>query len=256
MPRNFVKGLVSVVIPVYNAEKYIKFALDSVFIQNFPNLEVILIDDCSTDGSCSLINDLIADKPFAKYVKLEVNSGVAVARNKGLELASGQYIAFIDSDDIWESGKLNRQLKLFARYPKIPFTYTAIKYIDELGKELKNKRDVKEKITYPFLLRNTVVATSTVVIDRNVVGDIRFVNRRSAEDYSLWLTLLKHHGPAYGINEAFTSYRKSSTSVSSNRIGEVKYFYAVQTEDLHISKLKACFNTICYIFNAVKKHYL
>ena len=255
MSRSFVEGLVSVIIPVYNAEKYIKSALDSVFIQNFPNIEVILIDDCSTDNSKTLIQDLISDKAFVRYLKLENNSGVAVARNKGLELASGQYIAFIDSDDIWGSDKLNRQLKLFEHYPEAPFTYTAIKYIDEFGKELKKKRNIKEKITYPFLLKNTVVATSSVIINRNVVGDIRFVNRRSAEDYSMWLTLLKLYGPAYGINEAFTSYRKSSTSVSSNRVGEVKYFYAVQTEDLHISKLKACFNTICYILNAVKKHY-
>ena len=100
-----------------------------------------------------------------------------------------------------------------------------------------------------------MIATSTVMIDRNVVPEIVMPNRRSAEDYSLWLTLLREYGPAYGINEVYTSYRISSTSVSHNRVGEVKYFYRVQTEDLHISKFAAIVNTICYIFNAVLKHF-
>ena len=100
-----------------------------------------------------------------------------------------------------------------------------------------------------------MIATSSVIIDREVVKQIIMPNRRSAEDYSLWLYLLKEYGDAYGLNEALTRYRKSSDSISSNRVGEVKYFYSVQTEDCGVNSVHALLNTVCYIFNAVKKHF-
>lgn len=247
--------LISIVVPVYNAEKYLEETIKSIFLQGYPELEVILVDDCSTDGSADIIRRNQELYPNVYYHKLDVNSGVAIARNTAIELAKGRFVAFVDSDDIWKPGKLEKQLSLFNEHPGCPFTYTAIDYIDENGKLLKNKRSLRESVTYNYVLRNTMIATSTVIIDRNVVPDVVMPNRRSAEDYSLWLSLLKKYGPAYGINEALTSYRISSTSISSNRKKEVKYFYAVQTQDLGINKLYATFNTVCYIFNAVKKHF-
>ena len=247
--------LISIVVPVYNAEKYLEETIKSIFLQGYPELEVILVDDCSTDGSADIIRRYQELYPNVYYHKLDVNSGVAIARNTAIELAKGRFVAFVDSDDIWKPGKLEKQLSLFNEHPGCPFTYTAIDYIDENGKLLKNKRSLRESVTYNYVLRNTMIATSTVIIDRNVVPDVVMPNRRSAEDYSLWLSLLKKYGPAYGINEALTSYRISSTSISSNRKKEVKYFYAVQTQDLGINKLYATFNTVCYIFNAVKKHF-
>ena len=235
--------IVSIIIPVYNAEKYLPETLDSVLIQDYPHKEVIIIDDCSKDGSANIVKQYQNKVDYISYHKLSVNSGVAVARNTGIKHAKGRYIAFIDSDDIWMPGKLTRQIALFDN-KSTPFTYTAIKMINEQSIEIKGRRNVKERITYNFLLRNTMIATSTVIIDRNVAPEIVMPNRRSAEDYSLWLSLLKEYGPAYGINEALTSYRISSTSISSNRKKEVKYFYAVQTEDIGIKKISAAFNTL------------
>lgn len=151
--------------------------------------------------------------------------------------------------------KLTTQIALFKKYKGIPFTYTAVCYIDESGNEIMGKRSVKEKVSYSYLLRNTMIATSTVIIDRNVVSEISMPNRRSAEDYSLWLSLLKEYGDAYGINEVYTKYRKSSNSISSNHIKEVKYFVSVQRKDMNLPVFMICFNTVCYIINAVKKHY-
>ena len=247
---------VSVIIPVYNAEKYISETLDSVIAQNYPDIEIILIDDCSTDNFAQIIRDYMSKYSCIKYYKQDNNSGVAIARNTGVRHATGRFIAYIDSDDVWKEGKLKRQLQFFDEHKGSPFTYTAIEYIDENSRPLKSKRNVRNKVSYNYILRHTIIATSTVIIDRNVVSEIVMPNRRSAEDYSLWLTLLRDYGPAYGINEAYTSYRISTTSVSHNRIGEVKYFYDVQVKDLKISKIYAAFNTICYIINAVKKHYL
>lgn len=247
--------LVSVIIPVYNAEKYLRYTLDSVIEQDYPYKEIIIVDDCSTDRSYEVVKEFQMKFTDITYLRLEENSGVAIARNKAIELASGRFIAFIDSDDIWESMKLSKQLGLFELYNGTPFTYTAISYIDEEGKQIKGKRNVKERVSYKYLLKNTMIATSSVIIDREVVNQIKMPNRRSAEDYSLWLSLLKQYGDAYGLDEALTRYRKSSDSLSSNRIGEVKYFYSVQTVDCNVNKVQAFINTICYLFNAVKKHF-
>lgn len=248
--------LVSVIVPVYNAEKYIRQALKSIITQDYPYKEIIIVDDCSTDMTYEMVRDIISKTPYVVYYKLDKNSGVAVARNVAIGLAKGRFIAFLDSDDVWNMGKLTEQLKLFEKYKGTPFTYTAIEYIDEKGNVIKRKRNLKEKVTYSYLLRNTIIATSTVIIDREVVKSIVMPNRRSAEDYSLWLTILKEYGVAHGINYAYTQYRKTANSISANRIGEVKFFYAVQVEDLQIPKLQVGFNTVCYILNAVKKHFL
>ena len=246
---------VSIIIPLYNAEKYIEETLLSVDAQDYPDKEVIIVDDCSKDSSAEIVKRVQGKMPYIQYHKLEQNSGVAIARNTAIRLAKGRFVAFVDSDDVWKPGKLKQQLELFSKHPGCPFTYTAIDYIDEGSNPLKGKRSLKEEVSYNYILRNTVIGTSTVIIDRQVVPEIVMPNRRSAEDYSLWLSILKKYGNAYGINEALTSYRISSTSVSSNRAGEVKFFYDVQVNDLHINKVYAAFNTVCYILNAIKKHY-
>lgn len=247
--------IISVVIPVYNSEKYIADTLDSVISQDYRHIEIITVDDCSTDKSADIIKQYQQKIPYIKYYRLMKNSGVAIARNKAIEIATGRYIAFLDSDDVWEEGKLVNQLKVFEEHYNIPFTYTALSYIDENGKQIKGKRALIEHVTYKYLLKNTMLATSTIIIDRNVVNEIVFPNRKSAEDYSLWLSLLKNYGDAYGINRAYTRYRKSSTSISSNKVKEVKYFFSVQLEDFHIPRLLVFFNSCCYIVNAVKKHF-
>lgn len=246
---------VSVIIPLYNAEKYIRETIESVIAQDYPNIEIIIVDDCSTDGSQLIVKKMCDKYPNIIYHKLDVNSGVAIARNEAIKLAKGRFIAFCDSDDVWEKDKLVIQLKLFEKHSNVPFTYTAVSYIDEESNAIKGKRKVKEKASYSYLLRNTMIATSTVIIDRAVVNEIKMPNRKSAEDYSLWLSLLKKYGDAYGIDEAFTKYRKTSNSLSSNRVGEVKYFFDVQRNDRGINCIAVTINTICYIFNAVKKHF-
>lgn len=247
---------VSVIIPLFNAERWIESTIKSVVNQNYYPIEIIVVDDCSTDNSADIIKKIQRDIPYLKYYRMEQNSGVGLARNKGIEISSGIYLAFLDSDDIWHSEKLTKQLALFEQNPSVPLTFTAIQYIDENGMLIKKKRNIKQRISFKYLLRNTMIATSSVIINRKVVKDCKMPNRKSGEDYSTWLSILKKYGDALGINEALTSYRISNTSLSHNRANEIRHFYAVQTEDIGISKICACINTIFYIFNAVKKHYL
>ena len=253
MSEKYVKGLVSVIMPAYNAEKYIMQAIDSVLSQTYKSIEIIVIDDCSTDRTKEKVLKY-SNVPNVFYCKAEVNNGVAAARNLGISKAKGQYIAFLDSDDVWVPTKIERQIQIMSE-TKTPLAFTAIEYINSESERIKGKRAIKERVTYKLLQKNTMIATSSVVVDRNIVGDFVFPNRKTCEDYSLWLQILKEYGDAIGIDEALVQYRILATSLSSNKAKEIKHFYLVQTQDLHINKIKALFNMICYILNAIKKHY-
>ncbi len=251
----YIENKVSVIMPAYNASLYIEKAILSVEKQNYTNIEIIIINDCSTDNTEEIIHNLQEIYDNIVYLKTETNSGVAKARNQGLSIATGQYIAFLDSDDIWLENKIQTQLQIFKDYKNIPFTYSAIHTINDQDQIIKKAKKIKTKATYKMLLKNTYVATSTVIIDRKVTGDFLMPLRKSAEDYSLWLTLLKKFGTAIGTNEVLVNYRKTSNSLSANKIKEIKYFMQVQREDMHIGRIKVLFNTFCYILHAIKKHY-
>ncbi len=250
----YVKGLVSVIMPAYNAENYIMQAIDSALSQTYKNIEIIVIDDCSTDGTKAKVLSY-SNIPNVFYYKAEVNNGVAAARNLGISKAKGQFIAFLDSDDVWASTKIERQLQILSNN-ETPLSFTAIEYINSDGERIKGKRQIKERVSYSLLQKNTMIATSSVIVNRDVVGDIEFPNRKTCEDYSLWLQILQKFGDAIGIDEALVQYRITATSLSANKAKEIKHFYLVQTQDLHINRIKAAFNLLCYIFNAIKKHYL
>lgn len=254
MVRKMQDNLVSVIIPTYNSEKYIDETLNSVLAQTYREFEIIIIDDCSKDNTWEIIKEY--EKKYNNIVclKQERNKGVAEARNRGINKATGRYIAFLDSDDLWDKEKLEKQIKLL-KNTKEAVTCTKIRMINEKGEKLNNKCPMIEKISFNFLLRNTIIATSSVMIDREKIEKIKFPDRRSTEDYSLWLNLLKKHD-IIGSLEELTFYRKTSNSLSSNKFKEIIYFYDVQVKDQQIKRIKALTNTFYYIVNAFKKHYL
>ena len=255
MENRYELGLVSVVMPLYNAEKYVEKAITSVENQTYKKVEIIVVDDCSKDNGVSVVEELAKKYSNIVLLKNEQNKGVALTRNYAISNAKGQYIAFLDSDDVWESNKLESQFELFKKNPGCPLAYTAIDFIDEAGLTIKSKRKVKEIVTFKYLLRHTPIATSTVMIDRFIVGDFEMPNRKTCEDYSLWLTIIKKFGAAKGLNTVLTHYRKTSTSLSSKKSKEIKHFYNVQVVDIKINKISALFNTFCYVCYAFKKHF-
>ena len=132
-----IKDLVSVIIPVYKAERFIKQTINSVINQTYKNIEIIIVDDCSPDKSADIILEMAKIYSQIKYFKLDVNSGAAVARNKGIEVSEGQYIAFLDSDDSWKPSKIEKEIELL-REKNGNFAFTAIEMIDEEGKIIKS----------------------------------------------------------------------------------------------------------------------
>ncbi|MGB4386964.1 MAG: glycosyltransferase family 2 protein, partial [Caldicoprobacterales bacterium] len=124
------EGLVSIITPAYNCEKYIGETIESVLKQSYENWELIIVDDCSTDNTKSVVEEYIKRDKRIKYYSLDVNSGAAVARTKAMELASGEYIAFLDSDDLWMPNKLEKQIS-FMKANNYNFTCTSYEQVDE-----------------------------------------------------------------------------------------------------------------------------
>lgn len=255
MDKKYIDGLVSVIMPVYNAEKHIKESIESVLGQTYPQIELVLVDDCSQDKSADIITAFQDKYPQIVYYKQEYNQGAGAARNKALENAKGQYVAFLDSDDIWKKEKISCQIELM-NTQNTPFSYTAIEMINDEGDVIKEKRNVKETCDYNYLLHNTMIATSSVVIDRMVLGDFRMPLRRGGQDYATWLMLLRNNTVAKGINEAMVQYRVAKGSLSSNKFKSIKQVWEIQTQDEKIGKVKALFHIICFGFNALKKYFM
>lgn len=246
-------NVISVIIPAYNAEKYIGQTLESVLAQNCDELEILVIDDCSKDGTLEIVKKYSEQYPQIKVIELTVNSGVAVARNTAIERATGRYIAFMDSDDLWERNKISAQIKLM-QDKDATMSFTAIDMIDDGGNCVKGKRKIKTVVDYKVLLHNTVIPTSSVVIDREKSGDFRMPLLRSGQDYATWLMLLRNGVKAYGIDEALVHYRVGHKSLSSNKLKSIKQVYTIQTQQEKICKISAAYNTVCFAFNALKKY--
>lgn len=249
----YTEELVSVITPIYNAGKYLKSTLDSILSQTYKKIEIVLVDDCSTDNSAAIIREYQKAHPQIVYHLQEKNMGAGAARNKALEIAKGQYVAFLDSDDLWMPNKTELQLATMKKELS-PFSYTAIEMIDSAGNITKSKRTLKERCDYNYLLHNTIIATSSVIIDRNILGNFRMPLRRGGQDYATWLMLLRNGTVACGLNESLVKYRVASGSLSSNKFKSIKQVWEIQTQDEKINKFSAAFHVICFSFNALKKY--
>lgn len=246
---------VSVITPVYNAERFIEKTVESAATQTYRDIEIVLVDDCSKDKSAEIISALQEKYQNIIYHKQDTNQGAAVARNTALKLAKGRYVAFLDSDDLWLPEKTERQLSLMQE-KNCPFSYAAIDFMDEAGNIVKGKRSLQETCDYHYLLRNTIIATSTVIIDRNIMGDFQMPLRRGGQDYATWLMLLRGGTIARGINEVLSHYRISSNSLSSNKWKSIEQVWQIQTRDEGIGKAQVLWNECCFVWNALKKYKL
>lgn len=243
---------VSVIIPVYNKERYLANTIESIINQSYKDWEIILVDDCSTDNSAKTISRYTEKYPNIVYHKQEKNGGAAVARNTALTLAKGRYAAFLDADDEWYPNKLEKQLEFMASNNTM-MSCTALECVDEDGKPLNSIRPVKRDISYEFLLKNTMIATSTVIVDRNKTGDFQMPLRRRGQDYATWLKLLRSGENCLGLNDVLTKYRVMKDSLSSNKWSSIKQVWEIQTINEGINKFKASINIGFFIFNALRK---
>ncbi len=209
--------VVSVVMPAYNSEKYIAKSVKSVLEQSFRDFELIIVDDCSTDKTFDIIKELLRMDSRIKCCRLKKNSGVATARNFGMSLSRGEWIAFIDSDDLWASEKLERQLET-ARNEKADIVYCSYSIVDETGKRVCEDFIVPEKTDYESILVKNIIGLSTVLINKILCKKYSFSTELYHEDYAFWLDVLKDGNKAVGNVDVEVHYCMRGGSRSSGKI--------------------------------------
>jgi len=226
---NYENKIVSIIIPLYNSENFFSETIESILNQTYKNIEVIIVDDCSTDNSFRLAAAFMFLDARIKLIKNVKNSGPGLSRLNGLRLAKGAFIAFIDSDDVWQSNKLAIQLDFMSKYD-IKFSYTAFRRFSSNENRVANKLgrliSVPEFMSYKDLLSNTAIATSTVIISRDIFPDLEGINTSKIyiEDYVLFFSMLKKGVIAGGLNIDLMRYRVQKNSFSRNKF---KYAFKV-----------------------------
>lgn len=246
------KPLVSIVTPIYNAEKYIEECVKSVKNQSYSNFEMILVDDYSKDQSVAKIKKLILNDTRFTLVAFEQNQGAASARNRAIELAKGKYIAFLDSDDLWHSNKLEKQIQ-FMEENKVAFSFSSYEVINEEGDHLSNFIIPKKELNYNDLLKTCSIGCLTAIYNCEQLGKHFMKPLRKRQDYTLWLELLKITN-AVGLKEVLAKYRVSNTSLSGNKFSAAKFQWHVYRQIENLSLLKSIYYFIHYSINGLMKY--
>lgn len=244
--------LVSIVIPVYNAEKFIEETITCVMNQTYPNWELLLVNDGSTDKSAALIEKAANQDERIRVFHLE-GGGAAKARNTGTENANGRYLAFLDADDLWEKDKLEKQLN-FLKKTDAAFVFTGYEFADENGRGTGKIVRVPEKLSYGEALKNTTIFTSTVMFDMQKTGrELLYMPQIKSEDTALWWKVLRTGFPAYGLDENLVKYRRAGKTLSSNKLEAVRRIWNLYRKAEGLSVLKSCYYFVFWAFNAVAR---
>ena len=245
-------NLVSIITPSYNSSRFIVECVNSVISQTFQNWQMIIVDDCSNDNSRDIISDLSAKDERIEPIFLKENIGAAEARNIAIRQAKGKYIAFLDSDDIWNEDKLENQIS-FMNEKDIAFSFTSYQPISEDGKTKYSVIISPKKMDYHSYLKNTIIGCLTVIIDKEKTGDFQMPNIRSSHDMALWLLIMKRGFSAYGLDENLAYYRIVSTSNTSKKWKAAKDVWDVYRKVEKLNIINSAYNFIAYAFNAIKK---
>lgn len=244
--------LISIITPTYNCAKFIGQTIESVLNQTYENWEMIIVDDCSKDNTKEIVEKYQKSDKRIKYYCLDKNSGAAVARTKAMEIAKGAYIAFLDSDDLWVSNKLENQLNIMKKN-QWNFTCTSYEQIDENSNSLGKIVKAIPKTDYNRLLLDCPVGNSTVMYNVSKMGKFKVPNIRKRNDDALWLQMLKKEKYIYGINIVSMKYRIRINSISSNKFQLIKYHWILYRKIEHLSVIKSIFHISVWIFIKVLK---
>lgn len=243
---------VSIITPTYNSIAYIEKTIISVLKQTYQNWELLIVDDCSTDNSCELIKKFVALDSRIKYLKTDQPSGSpTLPRNIGIQHASGRFIAFLDSDDVWLSNKLEEQIGLFED-KNTAIVFSNYEKIDEDGNRAGRCIVAPDRVSYKKLLLGNVMGCLTVVIDTAKVGKTFFSNIHH-EDYVLWLSILKKGFIARNTNTVTALYRVRKQSVSSNKLSVLSWQWNIYINIEKTGYLKGIYYFINYALRAYRK---
>lgn len=234
------KGLVSIIMPSYNSEKYIKDSIESVLSQSYNNWELIIIDDCSNDNTVNVIKSF-NDKRIKLFIN-EKNSGAAISRNRALRESNGKWISFLDSDDVWMPNKLEEQLNFMVEN-NYSFSFTDYR-ICKNGQFEKCIRTGPNKVNYRKIKRYCYFFTSTVIYDFSIVGLIQIGGIKKNNDYAMWLKALKNVD-AFRFPKCLSIYNKHTNSISSGKKSKlIRWHYILFRKECNYNAFHSILLTI------------
>lgn len=240
--------MVSVVMPTYNCASFIQEAVESVVAQTYPSWELIIVDDCSTDNTKAVLAPYLAKYPNIHYTCLEKNSGPAVARSEALKQAKGDYVAFLDSDDLWTPNKLSLQID-FMKQKNVPFSATGYELIGDDGTSKGVALIPPQKTNYDKMLRlSCPVGNLTVMYDRRVIGDQQVPAIKKRNDFALWLQTLHKTDACYGMPDVLGKYRVRSQSISRNKLKLLPYHWHLYHDIEKLGIVKTAWYIFCWGF--------
>ncbi len=247
--------MISVIIPSYNSAQYVGQAVKSALNQTIQEeVEVIVIDDASGDHTQEAVKEISATmaKRSLIYCRNEKNLGVAETRNKGIRMAKGEYIAFLDADDWWDLEKLDMQADLIKKRD-CPFVFSGRELMDANGEPTGKIIDVPNSASYKTLLLTNCVPCSSVLMKTSVAREF-YMSHELHEDYIMWLRVLKKYGEAFAVKKPLLKSRLSEGGKSRNKLESAKMHYKVYRL-MGIPAWKSIWFFLCYAVNGVRKYY-
>lgn len=214
-------GLISIIMAAYNAEKTIEQAINSVLSQTYPDFELLVVNDCSTDKTAMLAEAIVKKDDRIRLISNEKNSGVSYTRKHGLEEASGEWVAILDSDDAWAPEKLEKQIKL-QKKTNADLLFTGSAFMDADGKPIDWYLAAPAEVTYRQLLKQNVLSNSSALVRKELYAKYYAVGDGMHEDFAMWLNILKDGRKAYGVDEPLLIYRITKSSKSGNKFKAAK----------------------------------
>ena len=238
--------LISIITPCYNSEKYIIETIESVLTQTYTNWEMIIVDDCSVDESYEIALGYSRKDIRVKVYRMEHNSGAALCRNKAIELSQGQYLAFLDSDDLWIYHKLETQLR-FMQKNNCDFSFTEYEHINEKGEPLGIKAKIIKRLTYRRLLLHCFPGCLTVMYRQDTIGKIFCNDIKKNNDHALFLRVIKHSKNAMGVPKNLAKYRIRKNSISRRKVDMFIPYFTVVNKFEGINVFFSCFCVLAHV---------
>lgn len=245
-------GLVSVIMPTYNCGRFIRESIQSVLAQTYSQWELVVVDDCSTDDTESIVSSFADNR--IRYYRNEQNCGAAITRNRALREAQGRWIAFLDSDDLWLPTKLEKQIAFMQRH-RYAFSYHNYQEIDEqgqlLGKTVSGPRHITRVCMYAYCWPGCL----TVMYKRDTMPDLQIPNIRKNNDYAMWL-LLSKYADCYLLQDTLAYYRRRKGSISNQNYFALIRWHYLLFRSLGKSKTYSCYNTcinlLCGLYKKIR----
>ena len=242
--------LVSIIMPAYNCAEWIGKSIDSVIAQTYENWELIIVDDCSTDDTLTVIKEYSQTDTRIKWYKLKHNSGAAIARNTAVDKAKGVYLAFLDSDDLWKTEKLQKQIR-FMSDNRYDFTCTDYGKVDE--NDVINNITIRceKKYDYDMVLKRCP-GNSTIIYNCESLGKFHAINIKRRNDFVMWLAVIKKAKYAYGLQEILGYHRVRSGSISYKKSDLMKYQWKVYRKIERLCIVKSLYLMIYKITDTIR----